>query len=219
MIISIDKLLDKIRILREEYKSFLVAIDGHGASGKSRLSKELVQLDSQISLIHFDDFYFSNNVDFGHSINLPAFDWRRLEREVLIPIKNGENTQYQRFNWELNKLDTWIDVKSETIVLVEGVSSINSRIRDYFDFKIWVDCPLDIRLERAKERDGMDTMELWINDWIPRENNYVISDRPYEYADIIIDGSGQKARLDKNELFIVDIKSLDLKYLEKQCRN
>jgi uridine kinase len=222
MIITTDRILDSINKLKKEKQSFLIGIDGHGASGKSRLSKELAKLDTQISLIHFDDFYFSIIDKYGHDTYLPEFDWQRLEREVLIPIQKGENTKYQRYNWELNKLDDWIDVKAGTTILVEGVSSLSSKIRDYFNFKIWIDCPLDIRLERAKKRDikyNMDSMELWIHNWIPRENNHVISEKPYNYADLIIDGSGQKARLDNNELFVLNPKEIDMTYLENTKGN
>jgi hypothetical protein len=54
---------------------------------------------------------------------------------------------------------------------------------------------------------------LWLNDWIPRENNYVSKEKPYCSANLIIDGSGLSADIEHGELNILDLDTVDSFYL------
>jgi len=212
MNLPIDKILNLINECKTDNYSPIIAIDGHGGSGKSRLAKELANKDSSISIIHFDDFYCSSFTKYKNDQNLPEFDWQRLEEEVLIPIRNDKDAKYQRYDWELNRLNEWIEVVAGKIIIIEGVYSLTSKLQKYYDFKIWVDCPLEIRLNRAKARDKeymTNTMDLWLNNWIPRENNYVLSEKPYNYANLIIDGSGQYGDIELGELRTLDLNTID----------
>ena len=60
----------------------------------------------------------------------------------------------------------------------------------------------------------MNTMDLWLNDWIPRENNYILSEKPYKSANLIIDGSGQYADIELGELNTIDLNTVDSFYLK-----
>ena len=203
MKLTIDKILNLIKECKSNKHSPIIAIDGHGGSGKSRLAKELANRDSSITIIHFDDFYCPSFNKYKNDQSLPEFDWQRLEEEVLIPIHNDKNTKYQRYDRELNRLNEWIEVLAGKIIIIEGVYSLARKLQKYYDFKIWVDCPLKIRLNRAKARDEqnmMNTMDLWLNNWITRENNYILLEKPYNSANIIIDGSGQCEDIELGEL-------------------
>jgi uridine kinase len=199
---TVQEILNQIKTHKSDISTLIITIDGHGGSGKSFLAKELAKFDPTISIIHFDDFYCAGLQRNTLDKNLPQFDWQRLEKEVLIPVCNNKNSKYQRFDWELNKLNDWIEVSTGKTIIIEGVYSLNKRLQKYYDFKIWVDCPLEIRLQRAKARDEecrMNTMDLWLNDWIPRENNYVLNEKPFNSANLIIDGSGLYADIELGE--------------------
>jgi uridine kinase len=209
---SIQDLLKDITHGAWPKESFIIAIDGCGGSGKSRLAKELASLDSRICIVHFDDFYCTSMGNADDCDGLPQFDWKRLERELLIPLSQNKNAAYQRYDWVLNALDNWIEVNTGKIVIIEGVYSLTKALQKYYDYKIWVDCPLDIRLTRAKGRDkeyNMNTMDLWLNEWIPRENNYILHQNPFQAADVIIDGSGLNADIENGELHILDSHTLN----------
>jgi uridine kinase len=52
-----------------------------------------------------------------------------------------------------------------------------------------VDCPRDIRLSRGLERDGQESRDMWEKVWMVSEDIYVNSHKPYERADLVVDGS------------------------------
>jgi uridine kinase len=56
----------------------------------------------------------------------------------------------------------------------------------FYDFKIWVDCPLDIATQRGIKRDqewGNDHDDLWLNIWMPNERDFMTKHRPDLAAD------------------------------------
>ena len=87
---------------------------------------------------------------------------------------------------------------------------MNLKLLNYYDYKIWVDCPLETRLKRAKERDGGETMDKWLKEWIPAEDNYIKSEKPYLSADMVIDGSGLKADLTKGDIFVLNTRIIEI---------
>jgi uridine kinase len=175
------------------------------------LAKELAKCDPTIKIIHFDDFYCAGLQRNTLDKNLPQFDWKRLEKEVLITVRNNKKTKYQRFDWVLNRLNDWVEVNTGGIIIIEGVYTLNTKLQKYYDFKIWVDCPLNIRLQRAKARDaeyGTDTMDLWLNNWIPRENNYDLNEKPFNSTNLIIDGSGLYADIELGEFNTLELSAI-----------
>lgn len=94
------------------------------------------------------------------------FDWKRLLNQVLEPISQGSEGQYQRYDWETDILAECHTVPVGGIVVVEGVYSIRQELENKYDIKIWIDCPREIRLSRGIKRDGADAREMWEDNWI-----------------------------------------------------
>jgi uridine kinase len=76
------------------------------------------------------------------------------------------------------------------VVLVEGVYSASALLRAYFDYRIWVDCPYEMRLQRGVERDGEQMRAVWVEQWMPAEDRYALAERPDANVDLVLDGSG-----------------------------
>ena len=171
-------MIQKLNSLRAKSKVFLVAIDGRGGSGKSTLARKLSEAISDIQTIHLDDFATD-----------PGVDRKRLLDQVLIPLKSGQPTNYQRFDWDTKKLGSWEKVEVKGTIIIEGVSTLHDDLNQHFDFRIWVECPTKIGFERGLKRDrdefGIDTKEKWLNLWMPEEKKYIDSQNPREKADYI----------------------------------
>jgi uridine kinase len=188
--LDVDALRDQIGSRGARF----VAVDGCGGSGKSTLARELAQGWRQAVVVEMDDFYGLN----AERVEVPTvhggnYDRQRLVKEVLEPLKAGRAGRYQRYDWDEDRLAEWHRVPADAIVLVEGAYSTSELLRGYFDFKIWVETPYDVRLKRGIDRDGEALRSEWVDHWMPAEDRYIEAYRPDEQADLVLDGSGTGA--------------------------
>ncbi|WP_460288787.1 hypothetical protein [Clostridium sp. CTA-7] len=76
------------------------------------------------------------------------------------------------------------------MVIIEGVYSTRKELADFYDFKIFVDCPRELRLRRGIARDGESVKDIWEKVWMVEEDKYMIEHRPSEGADLVVNGCG-----------------------------
>jgi uridine kinase len=191
---SFEQLLMALENLPRKQSTLLVGVDGCGGSGKSTFTKQLAELSSDITIIHMDDFYISSAKRIkGTAIEKPIgadVDWRRFKEQVLDPLANNENSKYQMYDWASDMLGDWNVVCIGGIVVVEGVYSIRKELENHYDYKVFVDCLGGIRLARGIERDGETLRDMWEKNWMVQEDKYMKEHKPYEQADLVIDGCG-----------------------------
>lgn len=164
--------------LPRKFQTLLIGIDGYGGSGKSTFARKIQNTLPDTQIVHMDDFYDGNHII-----------WQRVGKEILEPLSRNENVKYQIYEWHKKKLDEWREVKVGGIVVVEGILSLKTEIADFYDYKIWISCPREIRLERGIKRDGEKWRDIWVNQWMPREDHYVLHEFPDKRADLILYGS------------------------------
>ncbi|USK47025.1 uridine kinase family protein [Cytobacillus oceanisediminis] len=186
MVRSIDSIPKK-------QSTLLIGIDGCGGSGKSTFANKLKDKCSNVTVVHMDDFYLpSSKILKTHPEKKPIgadFDWKRVLNQVLDPISQNNEGHYQRYNWETDGLTEWHTVPVGGIVIIEGVYSIRKELAKKYDFTIWVDCPRDLRLSRGLERDGEEARDMWENNWMISEDIYIEEHKPFERADLIVNGT------------------------------
>ncbi|MFD3447081.1 uridine kinase [Microbacteriaceae bacterium 4G12] len=191
---SFEQLLHTMESLQRKQSTLLVGVDGCGGSGKSTFAKEIAKLSPKITIVHMDDFYLPScsRID-GTSEEKPIgadFGWKRLRKQVLIPLANNQEGNYQRYDWCSDSLSEWHRVCAGGIVVIEGVYSMREELADFYDFTIFVDCPKELRLKRGIERDGEAARDMWENVWMVAEDKYMTRHRPAERADLVVDGCG-----------------------------
>lgn len=171
--------------------TMIIGIDGCGGSGKSTLAAKLQEESSNVTVIHMDDFYLPTSQQPGkQSKSIGAdLDWKRVLSQVLEPISQNLEGNYQRYDWNTDSLAEWHTVPVGGTVIIEGVYSTRRELADNYDLKIWVDCPREIRLARGLERDGEEARDTWENNWMISEDAYVQEHRPFETADLIVSGT------------------------------
>jgi uridine kinase len=170
-------------------RAYLVGIDGLGGAGKSSVAQAVAETRADVSLIEGDDFYRPEEADWL-ALNDRAgyetyFDHRRLEREVLAPLRAGKIAEYQRYDWHHNALGERVTVRPTGIVVVEGVYMLRPRLRQYWDLKVYIDTPRELRLARQLAR-GND--EEHLRRWLAAEDYYERTERPADAADLVIFG-------------------------------
>ena len=83
---SFEQLLIELENLKRKQSTLLVAVDGCDGSGKSTFAKELAKLNSNITIIHMDDFYLPSNqrlndTEIENAVGID-FDWLRLKEQI-----------------------------------------------------------------------------------------------------------------------------------------
>jgi uridine kinase len=186
-------LIDQLQLLPRQALTLLIGIDGCGGSGKTTFSKTLQTLAPAITIVQMDDFFLPTAERLPRNIAAQQigadFDWCRLRSQVLEPLHNNIPGYYQRYEWKIDSMVEWHTVPVGGIVIIEGIYSIRKELAAFYDFKIWFDCPRDLRLARALKRDGEAARPIWETDWMPAEDLYVKTHEPFSYADLIVDGS------------------------------
>jgi hypothetical protein len=49
-----------------------------------------------------------------------------------------------------------------------------------------VEAPREVRLARARQRDGEAMLARWLEDWLPSEERYIAREDPAARADLVI---------------------------------
>ena len=129
--------------------------------------------------MHVDDFA---------APSIPEWDWERFRQQVLVPLLTGRPGHYQRWDYERDEGAEWHDVPTRCVLVVEGVSSTRREVVAPWDYTVWVDAPRELRLDRARTRDGDALMDRWLHDWMPSEDAYVARESPQDRVDVIVDG-------------------------------
>lgn len=165
-------------------QTIFIAVDGHGGSGKSTLAQLLAKA-LHAEVIHTDDFASWDNPHNWHT---------DMIEKVFMPIEQGEMTlTYQPTSWWDDHYPEVIQNQSVTpLMILEGVGSSRKEFDIWIAFRIFVDTPKDICLERGMERDRNngspeEVQRLW-KTWFDEEEKYFEQDDPRVKADLVLSG-------------------------------
>ncbi len=139
----------------------IVGISGFGGSGKTELGKKLGRDVPGIQLVHVDDY----------------LDWPRL--------------QARSDDWDGVLYD---DIKSAHVdtfrsgrkpvdwLVIEGIGLFTQERQKDFDFRIWVDTPIEKANANGQARDQA-FQTLWADVWVPNDLDFEKKHKPKQYAD------------------------------------
>lgn len=153
-----------------------IGVDGKGATGKTSLAARIAAALPGSVIVHIDDFARPD---------LRGWERDRFVRQVLEPLLAGRSARYQRWDFDRNLGAEWHTVPVGVPVVVEGVSATDVRLGVPWDFTIWIEVPYELRLARARERDGPEMMERWLTDWMPSEDAYEREQHPQDRVDLV----------------------------------
>ena len=194
---KLPDLLARLHALPRRRLTLLVAVDGPAGSGKTTFTRALTALDPGLDVIEMADFATPGSEAPDQSAEAPAgrvgatVDWRRLRSTVLLPLSRDQPARYQRYDPATGAMAEWRLVSVGGIVIVEGRYSCIKALTTFYDFRVWIDCPLDVRRRRMKGGHG--TELLWERAWLPAEKAYVADQNPAASAHLRVDGSGAVA--------------------------
>lgn len=206
MKLKIKDLYNEIMKSKAVSQTILLGIDGCGGAGKSTLAEAFKKIDiNKVTIVHMDDFYKTSKVRelvLDNEIG-GYWDCNRVKEQVLIPLHNNKSSQYQIYDWNEDKLGEWHTIPLGGLVIIEGCYSLRESLRDFYDFKIWVESPKDLRLCRGIERDGEEKRHLWEGLWMPSEEYYKEIEKPFDSVDLVIDGTGENGNIENLEVAVL----------------
>ena len=169
----IHTILQKIGELSAEKSFLLVAIDGRCCAGKTSLSKK-IRANVPCNIIHMDDFFLRPEQRTEKRLKTPGenIDHERFLPEVLLPLSQNKEFSFRPYDCKQQTLAGAITVPAMPLTIIEGSYSCHESLRQYYDLRIFLDTDEDLQLQRIKNRNGANALDMFRNKWIPLEEAY-----------------------------------------------
>jgi uridine kinase len=161
----------------------LVAVDGPSGAGKTVFADRLARTLAA-PVVHTDDLLDGWGDQFTF--------WRRLEENVLEPLRQGRPAQYHRYLWTDGRFGGEpVRIDPAEVVLLEGVSSARRVIRPELSLAVFVTAPPRLRWTRVLNRDGTADVAFpaYLERWRTAENRHFAAEGTAGYADVGVDGA------------------------------
>lgn len=158
------------RLINSPDKRILIGLTGESASGKTTICnaiKESIEdFNLPVSILNADNYFndisdlikkygdFDTLRDKGYDVDSPKSFQLDLLKEDLIKLSQGTDIKTPKYliNGTGVSVPNQIPVKSEKIIVVEGMSSMYNDLAELFDIRIYIEIPDEIRESRFMQR-------------------------------------------------------------------
>ncbi len=217
-------------ITGEIKRSASIGIAGETASGKSTITMDIIDtinafsknygLEKTITRVNTDDYYYDRSKEVEAAGGMAEFaknyDFdvpEALELDLMYKhiqeLLSGKSVMLPKYDMSGTTIrtDNYTLAEPSKIIISEGLFALTEKIRDAFDFKIYIDIDNEIQKERffirANERNlGASADSIYVNA-LEKAKFYI---RPCRFhADIVLTGEAQRV---KYKLFINKILKL-----------
>lgn len=156
--------MDLVHIMQSTKKPIILAISGASGSGKSLFTQNLqltLEKHGQPVLVLQEDHYYKtqDHVPMEQRITTnydhpDAFEHDLLSQH-LQDLSNSKSIDYPSYCYKTHtRLKKAQKVEPSPIIIIEGIMLLTQiQLFDHFDFKVFVDTPLDVCLMRRMLRD------------------------------------------------------------------
>ena len=174
-------LIEALHDLTKTLPSPIITIDGPAGAGKTTLASHLsTSLGNYFStsVIHMDDLYngwedpFS--APFIEALNTIT-DSHAKKIACAIP----------RFDWSMGRYGPAKTYQPAQLLILEGVGSSTSQIRDVVSASIWIDIKPEVGLQRVLTRDGT-SIATEMQQWLKTQETFFTAEKSAELADFAL---------------------------------
>lgn len=186
---TLETIAEKIKQFQPTLdRPVLIAVEGFGGAGKTTFANNLAKHLKHAYVVSMDDFIIKDRIEEASWDN-GVFDRRRLEAQILKPLREGREARYQKLIWDSETLSDPVTVPHVRYVIIEGITSYHSDIAHYYDIKIWIHAPIEVAAERGKSRDAGNENEAKWGIWANNDRIYQEKYHPEKQADFIYDNT------------------------------
>ncbi len=196
-----------------------IGISGETASGKSTITMDLIEtiesfgtefgIPDIITRVNTDDYYYDRSemvkaagsfAEFAKHYDLDSPDALELElmSKHIKELLSGKATYLPKYDMSGTAIrhDNATYAKPSHIIISEGLFTLTNKVRDAFNFKIYVDIPENIKRNRffvrAEERGLGDSAEIIYANANKKAEFYI---RPCkDIADIVLSGAADRIK-------------------------
>jgi hypothetical protein len=194
--LPLHRLADRIEQLAGADRPAVIGMNGHSSSGKTTLGRQLAATLSACAVLHTDDLAWHHGV----------FSWDRLLIDDVLPVvRSGATLSFRPPAWVARSRHGAIELPGDLHYLIlEGVGATQASVRAELAVAIWVETDEPTRLARDAERVAAGEISAHsYAGWMAEENAYVTAHRPWEDADLVING-GDTHRDRDSQVVIAD---------------
>jgi uridine kinase len=184
-----------------------VAIDGPDAAGKTTLGDELAELvrarGRDVIRASIDDFQRPRGLRYARGpldargYYEDAFDYHALHTLLLDPLGPAGDRRYRRASFDYRE-DVARSARSEVagrtaVLVLDGVFLLGPRLRDSWDFSVFVTATPEETIRRARDRDAVHVgsadavEERYRRRYLPAHELYAAEARPEEHASAVVE--------------------------------
>ncbi len=199
------------RIINNPTKRLLIGVTGESASGKSTICSEIQnvigQFNMPVTVLSTDNYFndisdlikkygsFDNVRDSGYDVDAPSSFQLDILREDLESLSVGIDIKAPMYlpNGTGISVSNAFEVKSQKIIVVEGIATMYEEVKDIFDIKIYVETDNELRrsrfISRAVEERNQDE-ENALKHWNYISNAGEKYVKPFrKEADLVLNGN------------------------------
>ena len=196
-----------------------IGIAGETASGKSTITMDLIDtiqsfatefnIEDAITRVNTDDYYYDRSEmvkaagsfsEFAKNYDLDVPQALELElmHKHIKELLSGKATYLPKYDMSGTAIrqDNYTLAKPSKVIISEGLFTLTDKVRDAFDFKIYVDIAEDIKKKRffirAEERGLGDSAEYIYKNANEKAAEHIIPCRAK--ADIVLSGSADRIK-------------------------
>ena len=158
------------RIISNPSKRMLIGVTGESASGKSTLCREIKNVIEEknmpVTVLSTDNYFndiskliekygsFDRLTDNGYDVDAPSSFQLDTLRQDLEDLADGIDIKAPMYlpNGTGVSVPKALDVKSQKIIVVEGIATMYETVKDVFDIKIYVETDNELRKSRFISR-------------------------------------------------------------------
>ncbi|MCA5922104.1 uridine kinase family protein [Curtobacterium oceanosedimentum] len=168
----------------------VVGVSGYCGSGKSTLTRTLVEALPGAVRIRGDDFLDPLR-SHQRSVDWDGVDRPRLVSSVFEPHRAGRASTFQRFDWSARALGPAEPLPRTDVLVVDLIGLFHPDALPHLDVTIWCDVDLQTAAQRGMARDralGRRHENLWRDVWIPNERDFEERFSPRDGAGVRYEG-------------------------------